>query len=72
MALWKISSKSNWNWGKDRQLVKGMFIEMVGSSSPLGVTSNREKIADAFNSKYSLNLDPAKCTPSYFVCEKIG
>ena len=38
MTLWKISAKSNWNWGTGKQLVKGMFIELstpTGTSLPI-------------------------------------
>ena len=40
MALWKIPAKNNWNWGSDKQMVKGMFIEMVTRTTapPLGQT----------------------------------
>lgn len=30
MALWKISSKSKWTWGKGKMIEKGLFIEMTG------------------------------------------
>lgn len=42
MALWKISAKNNWNWGKDKVLTKGMFIEMStqNTTPPLGLSSN--------------------------------
>lgn len=72
MALWKISAKNKWNWGKGQQLEKGMFIEMVGNTTPpLNVVANRESIAAAFNSKYSMNLDKSKISISYFTCERI-
>jgi hypothetical protein len=73
MALWKISAKNKWNWGKGQMLEKGMFIEMsTGTTAPpLGVVANRESIAAAFNSKYSMNLDKSKISNSYFICERI-
>ena len=53
MTLWKITAKGNWNWGKGKELVKGMFIEMTSATTapPLGKTSNQEAIAKAFNAK---------------------
>ncbi len=74
MALWKISAKNNWNWGKDKVLTKGMFIEMSTQSTtpPLGVTKNWETIAKAFNIKYSTNFDKSKMNGSHLICEKIG
>ncbi len=74
MALWKISAKNNWNWGKDKQMVKGMFIEMVTGTTapPLGQTKLQETIAVAFNTKYSTNFDKSKMNNSYLICEKIG
>lgn len=74
MALWKISAKNNWSWGKNKQMVKGMFIEMTTGSTtpPLGQTKYHEAIADAFNTKYSTNFDKSKMTNSYLTCEKIG
>lgn len=73
MALWKISAKNKWNWGKGQMLEKGMFIEVsTGTTAPpLGVVANRESIAAAFNSKYSMNLDKSKISNSYFTCERI-
>jgi len=74
MALWKISAKGNWNWGTNKNLVKGMFIEMPTSSTtpPLGLTKYQESIAQAFNTKYSTKFDKSKMSGSYLVCEKIG
>ena len=73
MALWKISSRNNWNWGEDKQVVKGMFIEMTGGTTPpLGNSANRDAIAAAFNTKYSLSIEPSKINGSHFECEKIG
>lgn len=74
MALWKISAKNNWNWGKDKQMVKGMFIEMATGSTtpPLGQTKYQETIADAFNAKYSTDFDKSKMVSSHLTCEKIG
>ena len=41
MALWKITAKANWMWGKDR-LTKGMFIEISsGTTPPLVLTANQ-------------------------------
>lgn len=73
MALWKISAKGNWNWGTNKNLVKGMFIEMSTSSTtpPLGLTKYQESIAQAFNTKYSTKFDKSKMSGSYLVCEKI-
>ena len=73
MALWKISAKGNWNWGTNKNLVKGMFIEMSTSSTtpPLGLTKYHESIAQAFNTKYSTKFDKSKMSGSYLVCEKI-
>ncbi len=74
MALWKISAKNNWNWGKDKVLTKGMFIEMStqNTTPPLGLSSNWETIARAFNTKYSTNFDKSKMNPNYLTCENIG
>lgn len=74
MPLWKISAKGNWNWGKDKNLVKGMFIEMSTQSTtpPLGQSANHEAIAESFNTKYSTKFDKTKMTNSHLVCEKIG
>ena len=73
MALWKISSKSKWTWGKGKMLEKGMFIEMTGGTTPpLGNSANRDAIAAAFNTKYSLSIEPSKINGSHFECEKIG
>ena len=73
MALWKISAKGKWNWGTNKNLVKGMFIEMSTSSTtpPLNQTKY-EDIAQAFNIKYSTKFDKSKIGNSYFECEKIG
>lgn len=74
MALWKISAKGNWNWSTNKNLVKGMFIEMSTSSTtpPLNQTKYYEDIAQAFNTKYSTKFDKSKIGHSYFECEKIG
>ncbi len=74
MPLWKIYAKNTWNWGKDRMLTKGMFIEMSTQSTtpPLNSSTNAETIARAFNVKYSTNFDKSKMTRSYLECEKIG
>lgn len=74
MTLWKITAKGHWNWGKGKELVKGMFIEMTSATTapPLGKTSNQEAIAKAFNAKYSTNFDKSKMCSSYLTCEKIG
>lgn len=74
MALWKISAKNNWNWGKDKVLTKGMFVELSTptTTAPLGQTKYWEVIAKAFNTKYSTNFDKSKMTPSYLNCEKMG
>lgn len=47
MTLWKITAKGNWNWGKGKELVKGMFIEMTSATTapPLGKTSNQEELS---------------------------
>jgi len=74
MALWKISAKSDKNWGAKKNLVKGMFIEMSTASTtpPLNLTKYYEDIVRAFNVKYSTDFDKSKIGHSYFVCEKIG
>lgn len=74
MALWKISAKSDKNWGAKKNLVKGMFIEMSTASTtpPLNLTKYYDDIARAFNVKYSTDFDKSKIGHSYFVCEKIG
>lgn len=74
MPLWKISARNNWNWGKDKTLVKGMYIELstLSGTPPLGQTQYQETIAKAFNAKYSTKLDKSKMNGSNFVCEKIG
>ena len=71
MTLWKITAKGNWNWGKGKELVKGMFIEMTSATTapPLGKTSNQEAIAKAFNAKYSTNFDKSKMCSPYLICE---
>lgn len=73
MTLWHISAKNNWNWGKDQQLVKGMFIEMSTATTtpPLSQSKNHQAIADAFNAKYSTNFDKSKMNNSYLTCEKV-
>ncbi len=74
MPLWKIYAKNNWNWGKDKMLTKGMFIEMSTPTTtpPLNVSANAETIARAFNTKYSTNFDKSKMNRSYLDCDKIG
>ena len=74
MTLWKISTKSNWNWGPNKQLMMGMYIELstpIGTP-PLGIPSYHEVIAKAFNTKYSTNFDKSKMNASFLTCEKIG
>lgn len=72
MALWKITAKANWMWGKDR-LTKGMFIEVSsGTTPPLGLTANQEMLAHSFNAKYGTSIDKSKMNSSHFSCEKIG
>ena len=74
MALWKISAKGNWNWGPNKNLVKGMFVEMstASTSPPLGLVKYQETIAQAFNTKYSTKFDKSKMNGSHLACEKIG
>ena len=47
MALWKISAKSDKNWGAKQNLGKGMFIEMstVSTTPHLNLTKYYEDIA---------------------------
>ena len=46
MALWKISSKSKWTWGKGKMLEKGMFIEMTGGSATRPVDYYRKMMSE--------------------------
>ena len=73
MTLWKIEAKNNWNWGKGKELIKGMFIEMPTPSTapPLGLTKYHETIAQLFNTKYRTNFDKSKINAGHFICTKI-
>lgn len=74
MALWKIEAKNNWNWGKGKELVKGMFVEMSTPTTtpPLTQAKNQEAIALLFNNKYGKSFDKSKMNGSHFECIKIG
>lgn len=74
MPLWKISARSNWNWGKDMVLTKGMYIELSTQSTtpPIGQYQYQEIIAKAFNTKYSTKFDKLRMNASHLVCEKMG
>ena len=73
MTLWKIEAKNNWNWGKGKELIKGMFVEMPTPSTapPLGLTKYHETIAQLFNTKYGTNFDKSKINAGHFICTKI-
>ncbi|MDY3944000.1 MAG: hypothetical protein SOY99_07230 [Alloprevotella sp.] len=73
MTLWKIEAKNNWNWGKDKELVKGMFVEMPTPSTapPLGQVKYQETIAQLFNAKYGTSFDKSKINVGHFICTKV-
>lgn len=72
MTLWKIEAKNNWNWGKGKELVKGMFVEMPTPTTtpPLGQVKYQE-VLQLFNTKYGTNFDKSKINSSYFICTRI-
>ncbi|KGN97451.1 hypothetical protein HQ36_05990 [Porphyromonas gingivicanis] len=73
MTLWKIEAKNNWNWGKGKELVKGMFVETPtpATAPPLGQVKFQETIVRLFNAKYGTKFDKSKINSSYFICTKI-
>ena len=46
MALWKISSKSKWTWGKGKMLEKGMFIKCRVAVPPGTVDYYRKMMSE--------------------------
>ncbi len=73
MTLWKIEAKNNWNWGKGKELVKGMFVEIPtpSTTSPLGLVKYQETIAQLFNAKYGTSFDKSKINTGHFICTKV-
>ena len=70
MALFKITSKKSGSYGGIR-LEKGMSIEVIYNHNPLNTSQGKDKIRQAFKSKYSQDLKQL-ASGSFLNCEKLN
>lgn len=71
MGLFKITAKKSGTWSNGAKMEKGMSVEVIDHNNPLGTTKGREKVIQAFQIKYSVNLKQF-ASSTYFDSEKIN